>query len=298
MLALLPLACSDDPPSQRHNTELTATVPREKPVIYIGVISRYNPVIMYKNYQPMMDYLSEHTPYLAELKLGKTYEDAVSFLGKGIVDIAILGGLTYLEAHKQYGAHPIVKPLNSAGEPFYHSVIIVRDDSPLMTIADLVGHSLALASFHSTAGNLIPRHELFRSGLQLHSLSRIENLPHYELVVKAVLKGRFDAGAVKDAIAHQYQVKGVRILHVSEPIPSGPLVGRANLPNSIRRDIATALLQLDASDPQHQAWMRAWDEELRHGFAPAQDADYDALRDILNRAPQGCGKGCHPQIHF
>tara|TARA_Y100000588_G_scaffold295758_1_gene316091 strand:+ start:720 stop:1061 length:342 start_codon:yes stop_codon:yes gene_type:complete len=49
-------------------------------MIHFGIIARYNPVLMYRNYQPMMDYLSNRTPYQFELKLGKTYEDALAFL--------------------------------------------------------------------------------------------------------------------------------------------------------------------------------------------------------------------------
>jgi phosphonate transport system substrate-binding protein len=34
----------------------------EKPVIRFGVIPRYNPLVMYKRYQPIMDYLTAETP--------------------------------------------------------------------------------------------------------------------------------------------------------------------------------------------------------------------------------------------
>ena len=30
-----------------------------KPVVYLGVIPRYNPMVMYRNYQPIMDYLTD-----------------------------------------------------------------------------------------------------------------------------------------------------------------------------------------------------------------------------------------------
>ena len=74
-----------------------------KPVIRFGVISRYHPVVMYEEYQPMMQYLTSETPYRFELKLGKTYEDAVNYLGQGDVQIASLGAVTYIEAHSQFG---------------------------------------------------------------------------------------------------------------------------------------------------------------------------------------------------
>ena len=46
-----------------------------KPVVYFGVISRYNTRIMFEDYQPSMDYLTAETPHRFELKPGKLYED-------------------------------------------------------------------------------------------------------------------------------------------------------------------------------------------------------------------------------
>ena len=270
----------------------------DRPVIHFGVISRYNPVIMYKNYQPIMDYLSAHTSYRFELKLGKDYEDAVRFLREGAVEISSLGGVTYLEAHKEFDARPLVRPLNKEGESSYRSIFIVLEGSPLQTLADLRGHSLALASLHSTSGNLIPRYELARAGIHLQELKDFENLAHHESVAKAVLEGRFDAGAVKDVVAYSYQRKGLRFLHVSDPIPSVPLVIRRDLPDSIAEEIAEALLKVDAHNPEHQEWLREWDEEFRYGFVRASDSEYELLRERMNGIPEGCGKGCHPPIRF
>ncbi|MBT3341431.1 MAG: phosphate/phosphite/phosphonate ABC transporter substrate-binding protein [Gemmatimonadetes bacterium] len=301
-LAMVSVGCgAGEAPDQTHPTDTaTAAVsrPADRPVLRVGVISRYNPVIMYRNYQPMMDFLSQETIYRFELRLGRTYEDAVQLLGSGDVDLAILGGLTYLEARKQFGARPLVKPLNAAGSPFYHSIFITRDDSPLTRLADLSGHSLALASFHSTAGNLIPRYELDRAGVPMQKLSQVENLPHYEMVVRAILKGHFDAGAVKDLVADQYRPKGLRRLHVSDPIPSGPVVCRADLPDSVAQAVAAVLLQIDPRMASSQIFLQDWDAEFRHGFVKAHDADYDGLRRILNSAPDGCGRGCHPAIRL
>ena len=58
----------------------------EKPLIRFGVIPRYNPLVMYKRYQPIMDYLTAETPYRFELKISKDYPEAVRFLQQDVVD--------------------------------------------------------------------------------------------------------------------------------------------------------------------------------------------------------------------
>lgn len=78
-----------------------------------------------------MDYLSRETPYHFELKLGKTYEDAVNFLETGQMQMASLGAVTYLEAHARFNAVPILRSLNEDGQPFYRSLLVMRAESPV-----------------------------------------------------------------------------------------------------------------------------------------------------------------------
>jgi len=270
----------------------------QKKVVKFGVISRYNPYIMYRDYQPIMDYLTQNTPYRFELKLGKTYEDTVNFLANGEIEVASLGPVTYLEAHKRCGAIPILKPLNAQGEPFYHSIIITRNDSPIHSLKELKGKSFAFASLHSTSGNLIPRYYLAQNGIHLKDFKNYVNLRHHDSVAEAVLKGQYDAGALKDIIAYRYKDKGLRFLYISPPIPSVPISVRPDTPKDLIFWLKKALLALDRNNPSHKKIMQNWNVEFSHGFVEASDADYAPLRRMLNEIPQGCGKGCHPKLYF
>ncbi len=182
-------------------------------LVHFGVITSHNPVLMYREFQPFMDYLTRHTPYEFELKFGRTYEDAVRYLEEGITEIASLGAVTYLEAHARFGAVPILRSLNKEGEPYYRSIIIVRKDSSVESVSALSGKSFCFPSPHSTSGNLFGRFALEESGVHLQSLSRYTNLRHHDQVAKAVLAGEFDGGAVKDIVAYRYESKGLRFLH-------------------------------------------------------------------------------------
>lgn len=269
-----------------------------KPVVIVGVISRYNPVVMYEEYQPVMDYLTAETSYQFELKLGKSYEEDVRFLEQGVTQVAFLGAVTYLEAHARFGAVPILKSLNKTGEPFNRSIIVVREDSDIRNVADLKGRSFCFAAIHSTSSNLYGRIHLMQAGVHLQDLSQYENLKHHDQVAKAVLSGQFDAGALKDIVAYRYQPMGLRFLSVSEPIPSVPVVVRADVLPEVRADVVRALLQLDPKNDKHRKMMASWNEELRYGFTTASDTDYEPIRTLLNTIPGRCGDSCHPSLHF
>ena len=284
---------SEVPRSGTHTSQIET-----KPVVYFGVIGRYHPVVMYEEYQPMMHYLTSQTPYRFELKLGKTYEDAVNYLRQGDVQISSLGGVTYLEAHALFGGVPILRPVNKNGEPFYRSIIVVRKDSDVETLSDLKGRTFAFASVHSTSGNLFGRYMLQQAGVHLGDLYRYTNFKHHDQVAKEVLGRQYVAGSVKDIVAYRYQSKGLRFLQISDPIPSVPIVVRPDVPEAFVHAVKAALLRIDRNDPGHQRMTAEWNEEFKYGFVEATDADYEPIRTMLNAIPERCGSSCHPVYQF
>ncbi len=269
---------------------------KDKKIVYFGVIPRDNPRIMYEKYQPLLDYLAEKTPYKYELVLKKNYEDTVNALGNGETDVALLGPLTYLEAHAKYGAVSILKSKGVDGATSYKSVIITKKDSPVKALAELKGKSVAFASSKSTSGNLMPRYLLAGSGIHLNELGGYANFDYHDSVVKAVLKGRYTAGAVRDSVAKKYLKLGLAVIAESEAIPTGPLVAGPGTPYAVIENIKKALLELDPKDVQGQNVLKRLDEDFRNGFTEATDEDYGGIRSKINAVPQTCGMGCHPKI--
>lgn len=285
ILCLLTLPCPAG------STEPVAT--EGKPVVYFGVIPRYNPMVMYRSYQPIMDYLTEHTSYRFELKLSRNYTEAVKLMRTGVTPIASLGDVTFIEAFNAFGARPILRPLNVDGKPFYRSIIILPEDSSIKSLDGLRGKTFAFGDSHSTSGNLIPRHFLYLHGITLFDLGSYENLKSHDAVVKAVLKGKVDAGAVKDVVAQRYVKHGLRFLESSDPIPSVPIVVRPDAPEQLIREVKQALLAIDANDPATNATMKTWDPEFRYGFVEASLDDYRQVIEIMDGVREGCGVRCH-----
>ena len=262
-------------------------VPRRKGIIYFGVIPRDNPRIEYEKYQPLLDYLSEATHYRFELVLRKSYEDTVTDMGNGTIDIAFLGPLTYLEAHKKYGAVCILRP----GGKYYRSVIITRRDGPVHGISGLKGRSFAFGAAESTEGDLVPHYLLSHSGIHPgKNLSAYANFDYDESVVKAVLSGQYDAGAVRDTSARKFCPLGLKIIGESGPIPAGPVVIGPKVPAEVAEAVKKALECLKPDTKKHKEILEGMG--LRHGFVKAKGSDYEGI----------CGRVCktcvlsHPRM--
>lgn len=282
----LPAAAQDGPAAEKKKT------------ITFGVIPRFNPHVMYEYYQPLMDYLTRKTPYNFQLRVGRTYMETIENLGKGGTDVAYLGGTTFALARHRFKTRALVKPRNPEGKSTYRSCIVVREDSPIKTLRDLKGKSLALGAKRSTTGSLIPSYLLVEAGIPMNALKELKHFPHHEYVAKAVLKGTCDAGAVKDVVAWKYSGKGLRVIAASEELPNAPIAAGPSLPKEAEEALVRTLLEIDAESPEGRALLADWSPELRHGFVPARDEDYTFLYRKIMSIPTGCGKGCHASNPF
>lgn len=249
---------------------------RPKPVLAIGVVSRYPPPVIYHGYQPIMDYLTDRTPYAWELQPAGSYQEAVDRLVRGETAAAFLGTYIYVRAHARYGVRAILKPLNENGEPLARSVLITRTGSTIGSVRDLAGKRIALPSQDSFSGNWLPL-----AAFGPDAAPVVRHFSHHHSVVYQVLRGAFDAGVVKERVAREFANRDIRIVLSSTPIPGSPLVVRKDCDTAIVRAIRTALLAIDVRETVDRELVQQWDQEFRYGFATATEADFDGIRDLL-----------------
>ncbi|MBT3253776.1 MAG: PhnD/SsuA/transferrin family substrate-binding protein [Candidatus Marinimicrobia bacterium] len=270
---------------ETHIPEPVSKLDEKKETIYFGVISRYSPRSIVSGYQPLMEYLTNNTPYNFKLKLSRNYLETVDQLALGRIDFASLGNYTYIHAHKNYGVRCIAMPINSDGDIENYDDIIVPQNSGIKNLEELAGKSFAFASkqsFSSWMGIWM----LKQSGVELADLSRYENLSYHDLVAEKVLRGDFDAGMVKSVVARSYEESGIRILARSPAIPSVPLVAAAHVDTSRIRVVQAALLELSSLIESGEISTSGWDTEVANGFVAGQDSLYNFPRQILDDIEQ------------
>ncbi|MBL4902591.1 MAG: phosphate/phosphite/phosphonate ABC transporter substrate-binding protein [Desulfocapsa sp.] len=254
------------------------------PIIYLGIITLYHPLVMYKNYQPFVDYLSKTTPYNFELKISQDYLSVIKMLRDGVVDIAMLGGQTYLAARKAGCVKPFLAALNSDGKPYYHGAFIARaDNNTIREIQDIKGKRFAFASEHSTSGNLAPLYHLYaKKSIHLEDFAAYKNLRYHDSVAREVLRGNFDMGVVLDSVARKYQEMGIKVIDKTDSLPGFLLVVRSGIDSKLLQSLEDTLLGLDYDNPAHRAVMNLWDVNIRFGFSRVTDSDYDLIRNMAS----------------
>lgn len=258
-----------------------AATPAER-VYKVGFDPRLDPCEDARIYAPLMDYLSRKTGKRFELRFTKSGENIIDNLGKGVVDFALLGGVSYVRAHEWYGATPLVRGLSAAGSDTYRGAIITQPDSRIRSLAQLRGKSLAFGNESSTQGHLIPQKMLLAAGIRIDDLSHSSYLGSHQAAADAVIAGTFDAGGIQDTLAASLsKEKLVRVLAWSGPYPSSGIASGKSVEASVVAQVREALIEFrptgaDASGLYH------WDKtEMAGGFTAVGARDYDAIeRDM------------------
>ena len=245
---------------------------------------------MYRDHQPLLDYLSGQLDRKLSLQLFADYAAMVGAIRDGDLELAWLGPLAYLDAEKSLADRkmhrliPIVKPMRH-GKSEYASEIIVRKDSGINTVADLAGRSCAFVDTTSTAGYLLAAAHLMKCGISVKDplFARRHFLNQYGNVVLAVLFGKFDAGAVfegapavflKDAEADRRAE--LMVLTRSDSVPYEPIAALAggNLQEAEAKKLRTLFLELNGR-PDILKKLQVG------GFETAAPAEYESIRTVV-----------------
>ena len=115
----------------------------------ISMIPTMNPGKIIRESTPFIDYLEKETGAKVELTVPTNYAAVVEAMASDRVDIAYLGGFTFIQACARAGVIPVVQ---REKDQTFHSLFITQHDSAIRSLGDLKGHSFAFGDVNSTSG--------------------------------------------------------------------------------------------------------------------------------------------------
>jgi phosphonate transport system substrate-binding protein len=277
--AVLTLACGKD----RSTT---------KP-LRVGFVPAEDAQQVMQNAQPLVDILREKLGMEIEPFVATDYTGIVEALRVHKLDVAFLAPASYVLAKNEANIKVILKS-ERKGIPFYYAAIITRADSGIKSLDDLRGKTFAFGDTLSTTGHVFPRKMLKERGIDpTRDLKQILYSGGHDATVLAVLNGKVDAGATyanspdsNDTAWMRYlknpaDVKRIRAIAFSEPIPADNLVVSGALDPRIVKGLEDAFIEL-SRDAKGKKMLR--DLYQIDGFVPASDQDYDSVRKAFTEA--------------
>jgi phosphonate transport system substrate-binding protein len=170
--------------------------------------------------------------------------------------------------------------LNTRGLATFRSYIMVRQDSPIRSLADLVDKRFGFGSVMSTSSHLVPRAMLVRAGLRPGANVACDYFGHHERAARGVLMGDVAACGVRDTIGDLFENRGLRVLARSDPLPNFPLAVARTAPAGFEEAMVSALVDLPRRDPAVGRLFASWDAELSSGFARGGSDDYAPIKAL------------------
>ncbi|MEK7206602.1 MAG: phosphate/phosphite/phosphonate ABC transporter substrate-binding protein [Pseudomonadota bacterium] len=232
-----------------------------------------------QRFTPLANYLGKEIGRSVEVRVGSDYAEHIAYVGKDQVDIAYMGPSSYVVVVAKYGNKPLLARLETDGNPLFRGHIIVRQESPLQSLADLKGKRMAFGDQDSTMSHLVPQYMLEKAGVPLNKLAEHKFLGSHNNVVLAVLSGDFDAGAVKDEVFIKYEKQGLRDLAPTPYYSDHVFVTRSSLASGTIQALRSAMLRLKDS-PGGREILEAIKPHTT-ALGSGVDADYDNLRQVM-----------------
>jgi ABC-type phosphate/phosphonate transport system substrate-binding protein len=261
--------------------------------IWIGAVA-YDPKVV-TIWEGMRRYLREEAGLPVEIVLFQSYGAQVAALLSNEpaprIDIAWNTNLAYLQSIEWSGGRctPLAMRDTDLG---WTTKIIALQGGPVRTLDDLRNRVLALGSRDSGHAAILPVHFLAERGLvegrDYRTLRFDTDLGKHgdtgtsEIdVLRAVLEGKADAGAVGSPVWNGVQTQGLVPEGLAEVWTSPPyshcmFTARPGLDEDVGRRFADALSKMRFEDPRHRPVLEA--EGLKR-WLPADLGGYDSLRE-------------------
>jgi phosphonate transport system substrate-binding protein len=259
--------------------------------LHVGVIPNVSPDKQRAQYEPFGKYLSKRLGVKVELFVATDYAGVVTALVAKKIDIAYLGGLTYVQAAQQARITPLVTEVDrETGAREYLSAVIVKSTSPFSSTRDLVAAhaSFAFGDPSSTSGSLYPRAMLDQAGVHCSTrdisrcppLKKVTFTGGHDATAAAVYNGSVDAGGIELRILHRLERQGavpagsLRVIETHK-VMGYPWVAREGLGTVARDAVVRAFTSM--ADPALLDLMRA------KRYVQVSAGDYTEVHDLAAR---------------
>ncbi|WP_054701813.1 PhnD/SsuA/transferrin family substrate-binding protein [Desulfosarcina cetonica] len=179
---------------------------------------------VFGQFKPMTDYLEQRLEVKIVYDYCDSYADVLERFRQSRVDLAYLGPLPYVELRATFAhAEPIVRFCESSGRAEYTCALVSFMDN-VFDPQSAHHRRIALTQPFSTCSYLSTSRLMHWMGSNIEQ-NLYRYLKKHDEVALSVIRGDFDAGGLKTAIACKYAHMGLNIVAETLPLPGFALVG-------------------------------------------------------------------------
>lgn len=277
------------------NTEAASaeTCAPEVTAIDFGIISTESQDNLKPKWDPFIVAMEEGLGRTINAFYATDYAAVIEAMGAGKVQLAWLGGKSYIEAAARSDAEAFARVINEDGTKGYYSHLITNKDNPILAeidiekgdgdqyvienAADLV---FAFNDPESTSGFLVPSYYVFaKNGINPNeAFKELTFAGSHEATAQAVANNQVDVATNNSEQMTVIQESSpetrekIQVIWTSPEIPSDPLAYRKDMPDCLKEQVREFFYNYDDA-----AILGALDWS---GFEPAEDQDWNTIREL------------------
>ena len=221
----------------------------------ITAIPDESPTELARKSAPLAAYLERKLGVKVEFTPVTDYAAAVEALANKQVDLAWLGGFTFVQASHRSGGK--VVPLVQREEDEKFRSVFITTNPDIRSLADLKGRNLSFGSQSSTSGHLMPRSFLLAAGIDPdRDLKRVAYSGAHDATVAAVASGKVDAGALNISVWEKLVADKkvdpakVRMFYTTPAYYDYNWTVHADMPAARREQLVRAFVELSPATPE------------------------------------------------
>lgn len=252
------------------------------PVLRLAMIPTTDSGKIVRESQPLVKYLEKETGSRVDLVVPTNYAAVVEAIANDRVDIAYLGGFTFVQASRRAGVLPLVQRERDQN---FHSVFITHPGSGINSLADLKGHTFAFGDVNSTSGHLMPAYYMRAANVDSSVIDKALYTGGHDATSLAVANKKVDAGAMDELVlgnmikADKIKPEQVKVFYTTPPFFDYVWAARKGIDPKLSDSFSAALLKLDASNPDNKVVLDLLNATK---YVRAQDSNYDRLRQAAS----------------
>lgn len=254
-------------------------------VLKVSAIPDEAPTELLRKFKPLGAYLEQELGMKVEFVPVADYAAVVEALAADRIDMAWLGGFTFVQARLKTGnAVPLVQREQDAE---FTSKFITSDPA-VKSLQDLKGKTFAFGSVSSTSGSLMPRYFMLQDGIKPEDFfSRVAYSGAHDATAAWVQAGKAYAGVLNASVwqklvdAGKVDTDKVKVFATTPTYYDYNWTVRGNLDADLQAKIKAAFLALDPAKPEQKAIL---DLQAASRFIETQPANYEGIEEAARAA--------------
>lgn len=246
------------------------------------------------DFAPLFEAVSRDTGLQFDLKVGQSYAAVVEAMKGGLVDLAWLGPVSYVQA-RDAGAAELLAVSVLDGESVYYAGIFVPRDSPLSSVQDLRGKAVSFGDINSGSSFTYQVAMMLEAGLDpARDLGAIRLTGSHASSLAALAEGQVDAACLSFESYLRAVDRGVvdadafRLLARSEPIPNPPMALHTQLPASLKQQLKIAFGRVHETSAGHPELIRGYGGKRVDRYdVTVPESAFDGPAATLSRVDDG-----------